>query len=138
MVKRYDVTDATVYNFTVADLSTYYVEAKEPVLVHNCGGVYELRDESGAVLRTGRTNNLDRRASEHLREFRDLKFRTRNTTDDYREQRALEHEAYMDNRKTAVLNHKPAMAKSKQRQYIGASQAYHARTGTKFDRRLWE
>jgi hypothetical protein len=37
-VRMWDQADTRVYNFTVADLHTYYVLADEPVLVHNAGG----------------------------------------------------------------------------------------------------
>ncbi|HVF06312.1 MAG TPA: polymorphic toxin-type HINT domain-containing protein [Frankiaceae bacterium] len=35
-LRRFDVVRATVFNLTVADIHTYYVQFGEPVLVHNC------------------------------------------------------------------------------------------------------
>jgi hypothetical protein len=89
-----------VHNLTVADLHTYYVgEADAPVLVHNCigdpaaqGGVYSLRDAGGNIVRTGRTNDLARRAGEHARAdaTSDFSFHAEYRTDVYAEQRGLE------------------------------------------------
>ncbi len=59
------------------------------------GGVYKLVDaESGQVMRTGRTNNLARRAAEHARDpaLRDLEFKTIAKTDVWTEQREAEIE----------------------------------------------
>jgi hypothetical protein len=60
------------------------------------GGVYTLRDAEGAVVRTGRTNDLERRAAEHANDpvTQDLDFQTEYRTDDYAEQRGLEQDLY--------------------------------------------
>jgi hypothetical protein len=57
------------------------------------GGTYVLKDEEGNVVRTGRTNDFDRRAKEHFRNpaLWDYIFEEVHRTDDYREQRGLEH-----------------------------------------------
>ncbi len=49
------------------------------------GGVYALRDAANKIVRTGRTNNLVRRAAEHLRDpaFKDLTFEALYETDSY-------------------------------------------------------
>ena len=63
------------------------------------GGVYSLRNAAGEVVRTGRTNNLARRAAEHARD-EDLgryRFQVEHRTNDYATQRGLEqrlHEQY--------------------------------------------
>jgi len=56
------------------------------------GGVYKLVDSDGNVVRTGRTNNLERRAAEHLRnpDTQEYKFVTIHKTDVKAEQRGLE------------------------------------------------
>jgi hypothetical protein len=56
------------------------------------GGVYSLRNEAGDVVRTGRTNNLARRAGEHARdpELGQYRFQAEYRTDDYATQRGLE------------------------------------------------
>ena len=67
----------TVHNLHVAGQHTYYVTADEQQadqLVHNAracpiGGVYAIKSDSGRVIRTGRTNDLARRASEHRRMY---------------------------------------------------------------------
>jgi hypothetical protein len=59
------------------------------------GGVYLLRDpETGQVMRTGRTNDLARRAAEHARNpaLCNYDFETVYRTDVYAEQRGLEQE----------------------------------------------
>lgn len=56
------------------------------------GGVYSLRDETGNVMRTGRSKDLARRRGEHARDS-DLsryEFRPEFRTDDYGTQRGLE------------------------------------------------
>lgn len=64
------------------------------------GGTYLLRDaETGQVMRTGRTNDLARRAAEHGRDpvLRDFEFEPVHRTDVYNEQRGLEqllHDTY--------------------------------------------
>jgi hypothetical protein len=64
------------------------------------GGVYALRDPiTGQVVRTGRTNDLTRRAGEHLRDpaLADFDFEIVARTDIYAQQRGLEqlaHDAY--------------------------------------------
>jgi RHS repeat-associated protein len=57
------------------------------------GGTYLQRDaETGAVVRTGRSNNLPRREGEHARDpaTRDLEFEVDRRTDDYAAQRGRE------------------------------------------------
>ena len=56
------------------------------------GGVYCLRNSSNQILRTGRTNNLARRASEHARDplLRDYTFEPMYKTNSYLEQRGIE------------------------------------------------
>ncbi len=64
------------------------------------GGTYLLRDaETGQVMRTGRTQNLERRKDEHKRdaETKDLDFEIDRYSDKYDEQRGREqilHERY--------------------------------------------
>jgi hypothetical protein len=63
------------------------------------GGVYVLRDTDGMVARSGRTNDLDRREAEHLRDpsLKDFDFEAVYRTDSYNEQRGLEqilHDTY--------------------------------------------
>ena len=63
------------------------------------GGTYVLRDELENIVRSGRTNNLDRRRNEHFRDpaLRDYTFDPVHRTDDYAEQRGLEqilHDTY--------------------------------------------
>jgi hypothetical protein len=64
------------------------------------GGTYLLRDpETGQIMRTGRTKDLERRAKEHRRadETADLEFEVDRRTDVYAEQRGREqilHEKY--------------------------------------------
>jgi hypothetical protein len=63
------------------------------------GGTYVLRDATGKVVRSGRTNNLDRRMAEHARDpaLKGYKFEAVHRTDVYTEQRGLEqllHEAH--------------------------------------------
>jgi hypothetical protein len=57
------------------------------------GGTYILRDVDGNVVRTGRTNDLARRAAEHARDpdLQDFEFEQVHSTDNYAEQRGLEH-----------------------------------------------
>jgi len=56
------------------------------------GGVYSLRNEAGEVVRTGRTNDLVRRAGEHGRDPKldQYRFQIEYRTDDYAAQRGLE------------------------------------------------
>jgi hypothetical protein len=56
------------------------------------GGVYSLRDKDDNVMRTGQTNDLDRRKQEHARNpsFKSFGFRTEHETDDYATRRGLE------------------------------------------------
>jgi predicted GIY-YIG superfamily endonuclease len=92
-----------------------------PVLVHNCGGdpnarggIYTLRDVDDNVVRTGRTNDLQRREREHARGdgTADYSFQVEYRTDVYREQRGLEQIVWMTNgrptlpgvRRTAGVN----------------------------------
>ena len=60
------------------------------------GGTYVLKDEEGNVVRSGRTNDFDRREKEHFRnpELWDYTFEEVHRTDDYREQRGLEHKLH--------------------------------------------
>jgi hypothetical protein len=92
-------------NLTVDSTHTFYA-GTTPVLVHNTdpgcpvGGTYTLTDpNSGEVVRTGRSNNLDRREGEHRRapETKGLDFTPVHRTDDYAEQRGLEQVVYRDN-----------------------------------------
>ncbi|MEV7549720.1 RHS repeat-associated core domain-containing protein [Amycolatopsis sp. NPDC089917] len=106
-------TQGRVHNLTVDNVHTYNVVAGQtPVLVHNCGGgpsarggVYTLRDADDNVVRTGRTNNLQRREREHARgkDTADYKFQAEYRTDVYREQRGLEQIVWM-------LNGRPTMS----------------------------
>ncbi|MBA5224554.1 hypothetical protein H1X69_24590 [Streptomyces griseoaurantiacus] len=109
-------------NLTVDGSHTYYVLAGQtPVLVHNCGGdpnarggIYTLRDADDNVVRTGRTNDLQRREREHARgdDTADYRFQVEYRTDVYREQRGLEQIVWMLNgrptlpgvRRTAGVN----------------------------------
>jgi RHS repeat-associated protein len=83
-------------------LITEYVEgtAADAAVDLPRGGTYLLRDPvTGDVMRTGRSNDLLRRAAEHGRdsELRDLQFEAVHRTDVYAEQRGLEqllHETY--------------------------------------------
>ncbi|MFF5537859.1 polymorphic toxin-type HINT domain-containing protein, partial [Streptomyces cinerochromogenes] len=105
---------ARTYNLTVDDLHTYYVVAgKTPVLVHNSscggdpsarGGIYTLRDVDDNVVRTGRTNDLQRREREHARKdaTADYRFQVEYRTDDYKEQRGLEQIVW-------ILNGRPTL-----------------------------
>ena len=56
------------------------------------GGTYKLLDRQGNVIRTGRTNNLDRRELEHARgsDTRGLDFEVDKRTDSYSQQRGRE------------------------------------------------
>ncbi|TPI72107.1 RHS repeat-associated core domain-containing protein, partial [Mesorhizobium sp. B2-8-9] len=63
------------------------------------GGTYSLRNSAGEVVRTGRTNDLARRAAEHARAdaTKGLTFTQEHLTDALKEQRGLEqmlHESY--------------------------------------------
>ena len=66
------------------------------------GGVYALKDGE-KVVRTGRTNDLARRATEHDADpvLGKYKFETKHKTDNYAEQRGLEHEVYKQYESTA-------------------------------------
>jgi RHS repeat-associated protein len=69
------------------------------------GGTYLLRDaETGTVTRTGRTNDLARRAAEHARDpaLEDFEFEVVHRTDNYAEQRGLEQ--YLHNLHDPPLN----------------------------------
>lgn len=74
--------------------------AENAAVVEARGGTYLLRDaETGQVMRTGRTNDLARRAAEHGRDpvLRDFEFEPVHRTDVYNEQRGLEqllHDTY--------------------------------------------
>jgi RHS repeat-associated protein len=69
------------------------------------GGVYTLEDNDGTVVRTGRTKNLAVRAGQHFRQYEGkYDFVPRYRTDDYPEQRGLEHMLYEEHRDTAFLN----------------------------------
>ncbi|MEZ4103845.1 MAG: FG-GAP-like repeat-containing protein [Candidatus Paceibacterota bacterium] len=73
-------------------VAQYSDEAVEAV-----GGTYKLIDsETGKVVRTGRTNNLERREYEHARnpETRDYDFEVNRRTDDYATQRGQEQKIY--------------------------------------------
>jgi hypothetical protein len=102
-----------VFNLEIDGAHQYYVTDRR-VLVHNgnaviggasdesqaVGGVYLLRDPAtGQVMRTGRTNNLMRRAAEHARDpaLKDYDFEPVHRTDNHAEQRGLEqmlHDQY--------------------------------------------
>ncbi|MFD9504178.1 polymorphic toxin-type HINT domain-containing protein [Streptomyces sp. NPDC060035] len=110
------------HDLTIEDIHAYYVLAgATPVLVHNCGGdpnarggIYTLRDVDDNVVRTGRTNDLQRREREHARgdDTADYSFQVEYRTDVYREQRGLEQIVWMTNgrptlpgvRRTAGVN----------------------------------
>ncbi len=77
---------------TLRRAAQYSDEAADAV-----GGTYKLIDnESGEVIRTGRTNNLDRRQAEHARnpETSDYRFEVDRRTDDYATQRGQEQKIY--------------------------------------------
>ncbi|ERK62280.1 hypothetical protein HMPREF0682_2357 [Propionibacterium acidifaciens F0233] len=90
----------------------------QPILVHNdtaCtqgddlprGGVYTLSDpDTGEVVRTGRTNDLARRQSEHQRNSvtENLQFDAVHYTDNYAEQRGLEQIVYDKNPQAMASN----------------------------------
>ena len=63
------------------------------------GGAYELVDGDGNTVRTGRTKDHDRRKSEHERDpvLGEYIYRDTFRTDDYFEQRGLEHYLYQHN-----------------------------------------
>jgi RHS repeat-associated protein len=63
------------------------------------GGVYTLSDETGTVVRTGRTKDLKQREKQHknAKDTKDLDFNEAHRTDDYAEQRGLEQKVYNDN-----------------------------------------
>lgn len=88
---------AIVYNLTVSDVHTYLVTS-DAILVHNCkGGVYSMRDpETDAVVRTGRSKDLQSRESAHGRdaELAGYRFQVGYRTDVYEEQRGLEDLLY--------------------------------------------
>jgi len=92
---------AVVYNLEVDKDHDYFV-GKQELLVHNAlcpipkGGAYVLVDEEGNVWRTGKTNNFDRRAAEHLRDelLKDLTMVRIFPTDSYAAQRGLEQILY--------------------------------------------
>jgi RHS repeat-associated protein len=110
------------HDLTIDEVHTYYVQAgNTSVLVHNCGGdasarggIYTLRDVDDNVVRTGRTNDLQRREREHARgdDTADYSFQVEYRTDVYREQRGLEQIVWMTNgrptlpgvRRTAGVN----------------------------------
>ncbi len=70
------------------------------------GGVYSLRDEAGAVVRTGRTNDLVAREADHASDpvLGRFTFQTEYETDDYAEQRGLEQVLYDENPGAQVAN----------------------------------
>ncbi|MET8405684.1 GIY-YIG nuclease family protein [Streptomyces sp900116325] len=79
-----------------------------PVLVHNSNclgdpnarvGIYIFRDVDGNVVRTGRTNDLQRREREHARggDTADYSFQVEYRADVYREQRGLEQIVWIQN-----------------------------------------
>ncbi|WP_206526503.1 RHS repeat-associated core domain-containing protein, partial [Mesorhizobium sp. M7A.F.Ca.CA.001.12.2.1] len=87
--------DKHVDGFTIKGLGTGAVPEGAPIK----GGTYTLKNENGVVVRTGRTNDLTRRALEHARDpaLKDFTFQRQNLTDAYKEQRGLEqiaHETY--------------------------------------------
>lgn len=61
------------------------------------GGTYVLRNGEGVVMRTGRTNDLDRRRGEHDKELPELTFEVDRRTDDYDAQRGREQILYDEN-----------------------------------------
>jgi predicted GIY-YIG superfamily endonuclease len=68
------------------------------------GGVYILKDQNGNVRRTGRTKDLEQRKQQHARaeETKDLDFEEAHRTDNYAEQRGLEHKLYEEHKGTAL------------------------------------
>jgi RHS repeat-associated protein len=70
------------------------------------GGVYTLSDESGTVVRTGRTKDLKQRKVQHEsnKDTKDLEFNEEHRTDDYAEQRGLENKVYNDNPQAQSAN----------------------------------
>jgi YD repeat-containing protein len=91
------------------------------------GGVYLLRDpESGAVVRTGRSNNLARREAEHARDERlsAYAFEEVYRTDDYATQRGLEQVVH--DRYQPPLNHiRPISPNNARRDvYMRAAERY--------------
>ena len=72
------------------------------------GGVYELLNVLGDVVRTGRANDLARRRLEHLRNplFKGFDFNVRYRTDDYATIRGLEERVYLENGPSGAANDK--------------------------------
>jgi hypothetical protein len=68
--------------------------------------VYSLTDEDGNIVRTGRTNNLARRAAEHANDpaVSNLQFNTEYVTNDYATQRGLEQMLYDQNPQAMLEN----------------------------------
>jgi RHS repeat-associated protein len=95
------------------------------------GGVYVLKD-GAKVVRTGRSKNLNKRRLEHARtvELQDFDFQIKYTTDDYAEQRGLEHLLYEKHAATAGpgvgFNKVGAIANrnKKKKSYIAAAMKY--------------
>lgn len=84
----------TVYNLMVGNVHTFFVGAND--LVHNSnkcgvGGVYSMRDKQGNVVRTGMTNDLNRRGGEHYRKYgAQYDFRVEAVSSDRSTRRGLE------------------------------------------------
>lgn len=97
------------------------------------GGVYALRDPvTREVVRTGRTNDLNRREGEHRRDpvLRDYTFEPYFRTDSYRQQRGLEqviHEVF-----TPKYNHARPIdpSNTKRADYINSAHQYLQNQGT--------
>ena len=68
------------------------------------GGVYALKDANGVVKRTGRTGDLAAREAQHKvgKETKGLEFDAVYKTDNYAEQRGLEHMLYDTHKGTAA------------------------------------
>ncbi|MGW5237402.1 toxin TcdB middle/N-terminal domain-containing protein [Monashia sp. NPDC004114] len=90
------------------------------------GGVYLIKI-GGVVRRTGRATDFTSRASAHRRAFgQHITFKKKFKTNNYAEQRGLEHYVYMKHAATANLNMIGAISKKnkKRNQYIAAGRAY--------------
>ncbi|WP_176832364.1 RICIN domain-containing protein [Geodermatophilus sp. DSM 45219] len=125
--------DQTVFNLSIANVHTYVVgDVGDGTVVHNksCrqGGVYALTTASGKVVRTGRTNDLARRESEHGRMYQGLNFVPLARTNNRFAQRGLEQMVH--NRYRPILNRvSPVSSKNPARHLYAAAAKRHLRGG---------
>jgi hypothetical protein len=125
----------TVFNLHTSGPHTFFVSpsvATADVLVHNAaacrqGGVYALVSNSGAVVRTGRTNDLGRRMTEHGRAYEGLNFKILHVTNDKVAQRGLEQMVHGQYR--PILNRVAPISRWNPRRatYIRAAQKHLSR-----------